>query len=182
MKVFALILCTVLSIQSCTPFNFFGVKRNGEIVAKEITVTDFSEIKLSAPADVIYEQKPDAAPYLRVETDENVVDLLNISVKNDELVVGIKERKSISFSKYLIYTNSKQLSDIQVSGSGDVVVNQLRCGKLNASVAGSGNINLEGKADNTVLSVTGSGEIKYVGNPAAISSSITGSGKIENIK
>ena len=89
-----------------------------------------------------------------------------------------------------------RLGEFSVSGSGDLVFEDLDCKNLTSKVSGSGDITLKGKADearysvsgsgdarvyakdNMNLSVSGSGDIRYKG-PANVNKSKSGSGSIQ---
>ena len=70
-----------------------------------------------------------------------------------------------------------RLGEFSVSGSGDLVFEDLDCKNLTSKVSGSGDITLKGKADEARYSVSGSGDIKaYDLSVNDLSCSVSGSG------
>lgn len=169
------VLVLAYTLQAC---NFNLVKGNGTIVSKEITITDYNAIKFSGGASLTYEQKPDVAPYLRIEIDENIFPLLIIESENGILTFKCKD--NISPTKYNIYTNSSGLEQLRVSGSLKAnVKNKLVTDKFDVHISGSGTVQVDALECNTFKSsVSGSGDIILAGSAKEMNCSISGSGKI----
>ncbi len=189
---FSIILIALIS-QSCS---FNTTRGNGNISENEVAISDYNEIHFSGGASLIYEQKKDATPYLRIEVDENIFPLLLIESK--EGVLSIKNKENIKPTKYNIYTNSASLSQIsasgslkthlkgiletddlkiQLSGSGNIVADNLICHSINTGVSGSGDIKLSGKASEINSHISGSGKIDAMDMPAdTVICSVSGSG------
>jgi hypothetical protein len=203
MKTFVFVLCCVLSFKSCgVSISSNNIKGNGQVVTKEIAVNNYSKISLQIPGDVFYEQKPNAAPYFRIEIDENLTDKLDIHVTNNALVIETENRRdNINPTKCHIYTNSALLSAIYVAGSGSVqtkdnlhsdrfvvkvagsgnaVINQLTCNKLEADVAGSGDIEANRlDCENLSVNIAGSGDVELQGKAGNATIAIAGSGDVK---
>ncbi|WP_255498605.1 head GIN domain-containing protein [Dysgonomonas sp. ZJ709] len=192
-----LYICSIalisLALHSCS---FNSVRGNGTIVTQEVNITDYSEFKFSGGSTLVYEQKPDTAPYLRIEVDENIFPLLEIKSENGVLSIGSKE--NISPTKYTIYTNSTNLSKLGISGSLDahlkgsiqttdlsisssgsssIIVDNITCNSLKTDVSGSGDITLAGKANKLSSYISGSGKVKASELIAdTVSCNVSGSG------
>lgn len=156
------------------------LRGNHQIVNEEIAIGDYHSILLTMSAEVIYRQIAEEAPFLQVSVDENLLPLIDIEVHNGRLVIGQKEPVNISPSRFVIYTNSRSLSGISVTGSGDVLLEKavnarsmdisvtgsgdvrgdsLFCERLGVKITGSGDVSLQGAATDASFSVTGSGDI-----------------------
>lgn len=134
-------------------------------VTKDLKVANFTRISLAGSPDVTYIQKA-GAPEVEIYTSDNIVDLLDIKVKNKTLYIKFKKNVNVSYKILKIRVSSENLNGVSVAGSGDI---HLRDGvKTNddftISVAGSGDI--DGKninCNNMKISVAGSGDIKANG-------------------
>lgn len=138
------------------------VKASDNYVTKELRVKDFNEICITGSVDVSYTQRS-GKPEVEIYTSDNVVDLLDIYVKNGRLNVGFKKNVSVKYNKLEVRVSSKDLSKVDVVGSGDFdFANGLKTDALSISVAGSGDV----KADDIrctetlTMSVAGSGDIE----------------------
>lgn len=70
------------------PYN--KVSGDGNVVSKEIPIKDYDEIQIEGEnVDFKYMQSDDV-PYLKVETDQNIMDLLDINTDSKVLVVRPK--------------------------------------------------------------------------------------------
>lgn len=175
------------------------IEGNGNIVSKEYTIDDYSKIEVENKADIIYEQKTLNHPYLVVETDENLQPYTSVSVEDGVLVLRSTENLKTKHCK--VYTNSKSLSEIKVSGVsnielkssldsknltinfsgvGSIKAYDLKCDNLTANLSGVANFTFGGTVRNSVLNVSGKGDIHaYELNAANSECNVSGMGKIE---
>lgn len=160
-------------------FNGNTVKASKNYVTKNIKVDNFNKIKLAGSPDVIYTQKS-GKPGVEVYTSDNIVDLLDIYVKDGTLYIGFKKNTSVSYDKLEVRASSETLNGIALAGSGDVsLANGLKTDYLKIALAGSGDI----KADNVSctndleVSIAGSGDIEGSGIRCTnLKASVAGSG------
>jgi hypothetical protein len=114
-----------------------------------------------------------------VETDDNILPLIDTIVKGDRLVIGSRESYSTRLGvKVTIVVPA--LQETRLSGSGEIGVSGLAAQAFEAHVTGSGDIHLRGTSDSLNAAITGSGGIDATELSAgAADARITGSGKIE---
>ncbi len=161
------------------------VKASKNYVTKQIKVSDFNQIAVSGSLDVTYTQQS-GKPKVEIYTSNNIVDLLDIYVKNGKLNLGFKKNVKVSYNKLEIRVTSEDLNTVNVAGSGDFkFTNGLKTDQLKMNVAGSGDItasNIQCSQEFTA-NVAGSGDIECKQLKAAdMDISVAGSGdlKIEN--
>lgn len=143
--------------------NLFGgntIKANKNYVTKDIKVGNFTKLNVTGSPDVTYTQRS-GKPQVEVYTSDNIVDLLDIYVKDNTLYVGFKKNISVSYDKLDIRVSAEKLNSISVAGSGDVeLTNGLKTDDLKISVAGSGDISGGNiTCQDLGISVAGSGDI-----------------------
>lgn len=161
------------------------VKASKNYVTKQIKVSDFDQIAVSGSLNVTYTQQS-GKPKVEIYTSDNIVDLLDIYVKNGKLNLGFKKNVKVSYNKLEIRVTSEDLNTVNVAGSGDFkFTNGLKTDQLKMNVAGSGDItasNIQCSQEFTA-NVAGSGDIECKQLKAAdMDISVAGSGdlKIEN--
>ena len=161
------------------------VKASKNYVTKQIKVSDFDQIAVSGSLDVTYTQQS-GKPKVEIYTSDNMVDLLDIYVKNGKLNLGFKKNVKVSYNKLEIRVTSEDLNAVNVAGSGDFkFTNGLKTDQLKMNVAGSGDITASNIQCSQVFTanVAGSGDIECKQLKAAdMDISVAGSGdlKIEN--
>lgn len=161
------------------------VKASKNYVTKQIKVSDFDQIAVSGSLDVTYTQQS-GKPKVEIYTSDNIVDLLDIYVKNGKLNLGFKKNVKMSYNKLEIRVTSEDLNAVNVAGSGDFkFTNGLKTDQLKMNVAGSGDITASNIQCSQVFTanVAGSGDIECKQLKAAdMDISVAGSGdlKIEN--
>lgn len=189
-----LITCASLAIATCgcaqnhTYSSGFGrnkVKASNNYVTKEIKVEDFTGLRVTGSPDVSYTQRS-GKPRVEVYTSDNIVELLDIYVKDNTLYAGFKKNINVSYNKLEIRVFSEKLNEISVSGSGDVVLkNGLKTDGLQISIAGSGDIQGNDIACTELgISIAGSGDVKHSNiQCTGLQVSIAGSGdlKLDNV-
>jgi len=175
------IILLAISVQSCSFKSLRHTRGNGVITEKVVLISDYNEVSFRGPANIVYEQKPDAEAYLRIETDENIYALLTISSENG--VLSIEHKENINPTKYNIVTNSSGLKDVRMSGSSKIhLKGKLEGQDLNFRVSGSGNVSGDEVICKSVTSrVSGSGGIILAGKTETMDNTVSGSGKVDAI-
>lgn len=202
-------ICMIISTTACSQsrnyssnsWNSKKVVGSNTYVTKNMKVDDFKQINILGSSDVIFTQKP-GSPKVEVYTSDNIVDLLDIKVKDNTLSIGFKKGVSVSYKKLEVRISSKTLNGISITGSGDICLkngiqtnddlginivgsgdikgSNIKCKNIKVSIAGSGDIKADHIACNNLkVSVSGSGDVAL--NDVATTNteaSIAGSGTV----
>ena len=207
MKRSILIIATVLvgmMLSSCD-FEAYSktIEGNGNIVTRSYDVTAFDGISVALPTTVNYTVSDAYSCVVRV--DENLLEYLDIKVKDDDLFLGrLKEHNNTNLKakEFVIEVTAPSLKEINLAGSGtfnalslmegeQLEVNlagsgdvsfkeKVAVGKLEMSVAGSGDIDcVELVADKLECNIAGSGDLKITsGTVLEAEAGVVGSGDI----
>ncbi|MFN8264998.1 MAG: head GIN domain-containing protein [Chitinophagaceae bacterium] len=188
-------IAVALLMQSCTKVN-----GDGPVVTEERQVSPFTGIELDLNADVYYTQ--DAVQKVEIRAQQNIINRLNVYVSGGKLMLK-KDPATVfySFERIKIYVSAPDAHDLRVngsgtiqllqpvqftdsrldvSGSGDIVLNQITGNSLSARISGSGTIKVNtGVLQNEEFNISGSGDINVVGVVANKATTRTsGSGNI----
>lgn len=159
------------------------VQGDGNIIDKEIMLDNYNEIIVEgAKVDIIYEAKPDQPTYFSIETDNNLVPLIEVEVRNSQLKIDITEKiiptrcKIRTNSPSLKYVENRGTSNIHLVGAiagdefkldqrgvGEFRADNLVFAKSDFYLHGSGNIILGGESTNTKMEISGNGDIQAEG-------------------
>jgi len=202
-KLFVFIFLTFPVLTSCVFTNQGVIRGNHQLVNQRIDIDNYEKIILNLPAEVLYQQFSDSAPYLQIHTDKNILQVLDIKVQNDQLIISVKQDSIIKPSKLTVYTSSHNLSSVSVAGSGEVrlkgevnslditlsitgsgklTADSLLCNKITAIITGSGNVHLIGASNYSFFNIRGSGSINAFDYLVQeLNCNITGSGEIEAV-
>lgn len=154
------------------------IKGSGQRVEKARSVAAFSKLRLEGALDVRLSQA--GSDSVKVSADDNVEPLIETKVENDTLVIRVQ--KDAGFRTRLaptVIVEAKALQQVQVEGSGDLLLDRfkgerlslslqgsgdikvglLEVKELQASLNGSGDLQVAGRADNQVWSLNGSGDV-----------------------
>ena len=181
-RTFSLLLVVLFFLPSiaCGSFTTNPVVGSGVLVNQQIDVSNFDRVTLEAFGTVFIEQGQTES--LSVQTDENIIPLLDVRVQGSELILGIKKGVEVNPSQSITYNLTVQhLNNITLAGSGTFHVGSLKSGDLTVSIPGSGDVNVEKvAAESLSLKLNGSGNITLKDVHAkTIDTSLRGSGDIK---
>ncbi len=171
-----ILIILVVSIQvlfsSCTK-DFRG---EGPIVTQLLDVSEFTGVSTESSIDVIISQGEFQS--VAVTGYENLIDKLDLSVKNGVLKVDVKNGNYSNLNLELII-EIPTLSKLKTNGSGNITVGQFNSSNLEMNIEGSGNIVATSglNIDNKLTSkIDGSGYIDVAGIVTSEEIKIDGSG------
>lgn len=158
-----------------------SVTASGNVKTETRDVTGFTGISLSLPAKVTIKQGNKEG--LTIEADDNYLPLIETVVERGQLRIRPTE-KNMSFKgrsmKLNITIDAINIESLSVSGSGDIVADELNSPKLRTSIAGSGEVNIKSlTSDSVKVSIAGSGDLNLGGTSNELEGSIAGSGSIK---
>jgi hypothetical protein len=152
------------------------VSGSGQVASETRQVSGFTGIELSGIGEVTLVQGD--AESLTIEADDNVLPVLTSEVENSVLHLGTKPRTTVQTRNPIRYrVTLKDLTSIELSGSGSVSGANLQVNALRADISGSGTIDLAGTADQQEVNVSGSGRYEAAELPSrSVTIEISGSG------
>lgn len=156
--------------------NMFCEEGTGSVKSTTRSIGNISQIELDAPAQVFLKQGDSAT--LRIETHENLTDLVITKESGSELVIDF-DKCIDDASAVRIYITMRNLTDIEVDGSGKVKFeNMFTVEDIDLEVDGSGEINAMLNAEDVESDVSGSGRILLSGKAEDHDVDCSGSGAI----
>lgn len=168
----------ILAVASCSD-NCTGVTLTGKLRSEFRTASPFNAIALQSSARV-YVTIGDTTS-LKVEADENVIDLITTDVRDGRLMIGTTPGFCNDGSPAMtIWVQTPSLKLIDLSGSGNlVVIGQVVQDSLAVSISGSGAIDLDANIKMYMESrMSGSGTISLRGLAGTHVVDLSGSGVI----
>lgn len=173
--VFALIATTACNFSINVGGN--RVRGSGNVITEERKVSGFDKVLLSGAGELNIEQGNTEA--LTVEADDNLMQYISTEVVNGRLELRLKPNVNLFFSDKIVYhLTVKDLSEVQISGSGKVMAEKLEVTDLEIGTSGSGKFEIDDlQARSLTANTSGSGEFIVVGKVDEISVDINGSGK-----
>lgn len=145
-------------------------------------VDDFSKISMSIPADV--ELTQGSKTELIIEADEDILEKIETEVIDGKLRIRFEKWYNYRGNKRIkVFITMKEVEKLTLAGSGDIIAKTaIKSDRINLVVTGSGSIIIGDLKTNDVHSViSGSGDIKLNGKLTAtmLDVTITGSGDFD---
>ncbi|MBX2892451.1 MAG: DUF2807 domain-containing protein [Saprospiraceae bacterium] len=160
-----------------SPFGF-GIHGEGPVKTETRSMRDFHAIRLNVGGEV--EVSVADNYFVEVQAQENLLPVLKTEVEDGALRIYFSE--NVSNHRGLKFRISAPAFDrFSISGSGKITsMTPIRSEKMKAEVSGSGDIVLqEVEFDSTIASISGSGGIQLGGKSNVLKASIAGSGDIK---
>ena len=180
MRTLFFFLLIVIIFSSCRFFGGERISGNGHVTAQDRSVGSFNSI--DAEGSVKVHLKQDASSSVRIETDENLQQYLDVYTNGSTLVIKTKEGYNLSPSRdIVVYTSAPVYKSIDVSGSCDILGDNNISGNdaLAMQVSGSGKIDVQVSVPKVSADVSGSGDVLLKGTAKEFEGSISGSGTIK---
>lgn len=138
------------------------VTGSGVMKTETRSASGFSRIQLKAVGDVTVRQTGHES--LKIEAEDNILPLLETKVVKGTLELGMKQGYNLRKHKPIRFTvEVRSLEGISLTGAGNISVANIRGAKLAAALTGSGNIRLQGKAEDLTVSLAGAGNYEGSG-------------------
>lgn len=155
---------------------------NGNIKKETRQVSGFQGVALSGSMNV--ELSYGSSNTITVQGDENILPYIETKVEDGVMEIKTKNRTGFKTrNKLIVYVSLTKLTEIRVSGSGNITGNGdfSNDGKTVVSVSGSGDINVGMNSFNEMrINVSGSGNVTLKGKSTNnIDATISGSGNID---
>ncbi|MGH8559428.1 MAG: head GIN domain-containing protein [Methylococcales bacterium] len=161
--------------------SFQVVKGSGVLGREHRTVGDFHEVVIHGGLDVDFTRDDDVS--VSLSGDDNLLKVITTDVKLGVLHIGSKESYETKIPLLATLT-APSLSALEINGSGDVKLNDLKEKTLTLNLNGSGDVQADGSTDELSVRISGAGNMdaKQLTSDNAVIQ-IVGSGDMEvNVK
>ena len=162
------------------------VRGEGPSVTENRDIKNFTGFKSGISADISLKQTSGIFK-VTVAGQKNILALLKTEVVDGNLKIGFEKGYSIGYKEPLKITiEAPSFNYLGMSGSGNVEADGTLSGdKMTINISGSGNFDLDNiKYSDLSVGISGSGDVDLTGSVASIDLTISGSGnlKAESLK
>lgn len=177
---FVAIAAVTLLVGACHVGSQAENREPGPEVSRNYQVGAFDKVAVAGPYEVNVVSA--GAPGVSAKGGSNLLDETEVVVENGTLKIRPKKRHGIHFNwhsgKAVFTVNTAVLRGASIAGSGEINVDKV-AGDFDGDVAGSGDLKLASVAGGKVkLSIAGSGGVDAAGKADSVDLSIAGSGDI----
>jgi len=179
-RLFILSFITLFVFSSCRYFSGERIRGNGNVQSQTRTAGSFTNIDVSGAIEV-YVKQDSAGSSIRVETDENLLQYIEVFTRGNDLVIkpkkGFNPRPTHAVKVYVSNTmfngfeasgackiisenklNNTSTVSVSLSGACDVDLD-ITCPKVDAEASGAGKITLRGETKDFRVEGSGSTNI-----------------------
>lgn len=168
----------MLLVSSCSGIFNRGTKGNGNVVIENCKVDVFSAIEIDGVFNVILKQGKKES--VSIETDENLVELIDVTVSEKRLVVDLKGDASIGdYTELNIFITLVNINVLDINGVGDISTETpLKLKELTLQNSGVGDINLVLDCDELTVNNSSVGDISLSGKTKHFNLNTSGVGDV----
>lgn len=160
------------------------VNGNGKLTTITRTTESYDAISCSGSFDYVLIAGSEGK--ITLEGEENLLPYIITEVKGNKLIVKQKDKANLntSLNKTIKITIPfKDISSVSLAGSGDLWNEDvISSNNFEASLAGSGDVNLKIESQSVVSSLAGSGDLTLMGTTDSLEASVSGSGDFDGSK
>jgi hypothetical protein len=177
-RIFVLAIPALLLLSSCHEIFAKRIRGNGNIITQSRSAGSFNSIDVSGNIDVYARQ--DSSSSIKVETDENLQEYIDIYNEGEVLHIRPKEGYNLkSGRKIKVYVSAKDYKEFQASGACDIVGEGkiTSSSDINFDLSGSCDVTMELQASKISSKLSGACSIKLKGETKDFS--VDGSGSTD---
>jgi len=154
------------------------IKGSGNLVEKKREIGSFSKLRIEGPLDVQLNQG--ATETLSISAEDNIEPLIETRLDGDALVIALKGGAGFTTRKPpRLMLGFRKLNAVQIKGSGDVSIDQLKAEQFAVNISGSGDLDIGLlEARELSASISGSGDVHIAGRAEQQNWSLSGSGDV----
>ncbi len=168
--ILSLVLITLTGCQG-------GIVGNGKVETREEKIGSFDKLDISGNFHVFLE--PSDKPYLKMELDENLFDIVRVSEEGSTLRIETRINILQAREKNL-YIGVRGLEKMDLSGAIKLVSDTvIRVNNLDIIVSGAARLDLEIEAKRLKLDLSGASECDFRGKADEFSIHLSGAGDID---
>ncbi len=161
---FLLSLVALFVFSSCHYFGGKRIRGNGNVVTRDRSVGSFQRIEVSGALEVYLKQDSSQQP-VKVETDENLQELIEVSESNGVLYISTVDNYNIDATRLKISVSAPQFRGVNVSGASHIYgENKLSSAEtFDIDLSGASELKLELRAPRVNSEVTGASSVEIRG-------------------
>lgn len=181
MKRILFLLLVLVSIKASAQWPWERIEGNGKMTKQTRSVGSYTGIASSGFWDVMIAYGESNT--ITVEGDENLLQYIETEVEGGKLSIKTKGKVNLrSRNKVTVYVSLTRMTNISLSGSGDIMgEGKFRNeGTTEFHISGSGSIRMNfDKVGTAEVSISGSGNLQLVGSAHTVNARISGSGNAD---
>lgn len=178
MKAFILLLTAAFAFTSCRFLGGERVHGNGNVVNVQRNVGSFNSIEAGGAVEVRIKQGTDHL--VRINTDENLLEFLEVFTDGNTLVIQTKRGYNLDPSNDLVvYASAPRFTNIDISGASKLVSDGTITGdELELGASGASEIHLAVKMEELQADLSGSSTLELTGEATRFTTEGSGASTI----
>lgn len=173
-----LALTTTLLLFSCRFLGGERVHGNGKVITGQRNVGSFNSIEAGGAVEVRVKQ--DAATSVKVETDENLFEYLDVYTEGNTLIVKPKQGFNLDPSDEIrVFVTAPVFKSLDASGASKIIGDSEVTGdELELSATGASEVNMNVKVSKLRTDLSGASTVELRGSSSKVSTEASGASHV----
>lgn len=169
---------TTVLISSCRFLGGERIRGNGNVTTGQRNVGSFNSVEANGAVEVHVKQ--DAANSVKVETDENLFQYLDVFTEGNTLVIRPKKGFNLDpTNAVLVYVTAPSFKSLEANGATKLVSDGAYSGDdLEISATGASEVNLDLKVSKIKAEASGASTLALKGSASAVDAQASGASHV----
>jgi hypothetical protein len=155
-----------------------SISGNGNVVDEIRDERGFTGVHVSSGIDVYLSEGEEFQ--VRVEADENLLEVIETEVRGDVLEVGTDRVNIRRARSKKVYVTLPELESLKISSAGDCEgQTRFHCDDLRLSISSAGDLSIEVEADEINLDISSSGDARMKGSANLLDATLSSAGDLD---
>jgi hypothetical protein len=152
----SMIIASCLFLLAC---NYNSIEGNGNIKNEVRNTGQFNSVDVSGSFKV--EAKAGEKQKVEIIADENIIPYIETKVESNKLIIDFKDNTAINSKNDIkVQITNPALNALDISGSVDARVSNLKNDTFSVAVSGAGNVTLKGETKKLEMETSGSSQVE----------------------
>lgn len=181
MRVLLITLISVIALSSCHYLMGERISGNGHITSREDNVGSFNSLDVGGAVEV--HMKQDQASSVKIETDENLMEFIEVFTEGNTLVIRPRRGYNLDPSRAVVaYVSAPAYRAIEASGASKIISDNPISGDgdLNVTASGASKIMLEVSGQKLTADASGASSLDLKGQVASFDAEASGASHVNS--
>lgn len=176
-----LALSTVLLLSSCRYFGGERIDGSGRIITQQRSPGSFNSLEVSSALEVRLQQ--DATPSVKVETDDNLQQYVDVYTRGNTLVIENKSGYNLDpTDKIVVYVSAPEWKELEITGASELFGEAPLTGnELQVVASGASKVSLDVNVKKLRSEADGASTLLLKGTATNFSADASGASQIRGL-
>ncbi|HET9135848.1 MAG TPA: head GIN domain-containing protein, partial [Candidatus Kapabacteria bacterium] len=162
---------------SATTIACSEIRGSGKIISEKRSLSGFTGIDAGGAVELQVTQGNEFS--VEVQTDDNIMPLIQTTVEDGTLHIFTKDHTSINETQIIVKVSLPKLESLALSGASKGTASQVNSDDLHLKVSGASKLSLDGSAKKMDVTASGASKLSINGTAVDLSCKVSGASSVK---